>query len=137
MLVLQFGFNPHRPASPHRPSNHVVNRIVYPGTHDHDTARGWYEKLSEAIRRGVDQELRRRQIDDPEPSWRRIRLAHDSPARVAIVQAQDLLDLGSFARMNDPARASGNWRWQLEPGALTGPLAERLRKVTDAAGRVA
>ncbi|MBV9004845.1 MAG: 4-alpha-glucanotransferase, partial [Solirubrobacterales bacterium] len=59
-----------------------------------------------------------------------------SPARVAMVQAQDILGLGSEARMNDPRRASGNWRWRMERGALTPALARRLREVTEEAGRL-
>jgi 4-alpha-glucanotransferase len=135
MLVIQFGFDPHRPGSPHRPRNHVEHRIVYTGTHDHDTARGWYERLQPELRRRVDRELSTRGISDPEPWWRLIALAHSSPARVAIVPAQDLLGLGSSARMNDPTRTAGNWRWQLEPGALTASLGRRLRELTIAEGR--
>jgi 4-alpha-glucanotransferase len=136
MLVIQFGFDPRRPGSPHRLANHVEHRIVYIGTHDHDTARSWYEGLDADIRDAVDHEARARAISDPEPWWRLIALAHSSPARVAIVQAQDLLGLRSWARMNDPTRTTGNWRWQLEPGALTEALAARLRAVTVAAGRL-
>jgi 4-alpha-glucanotransferase len=65
------------------------------------------------------------------PWWALIDLALASPARVAMVQAQDILGLGSEARMNDPARAGGSWRWQMEPGALTPALARRLREATE------
>jgi 4-alpha-glucanotransferase len=136
MIVLQFGFDPQRPSSPHRPRNHERNRIVYTGTHDHDTARGWYDHLPGNIRRRVDRELDARGIDDAEPWWRLIRLAHASPAILAMVQAQDVLGLGSSARMNNPARTSGNWGWKLEQGALTRSMAERLREITSAAGRL-
>ena len=61
-----------------------------------------------------------------------MRLCLDSHAAVAIVQAQDVLGLGSEARMNDPSRRGGNWRWQLEAGALTPALAARLREATAA-----
>ncbi len=136
MLVLQFGFEPHKPRSPHRPANHVENRIAYTGTHDHDTARGWYESLSAPIARLVDRALRDYEISEPEPWWGLIRLALASPARVAIMQAQDVLGLGSEARMNHPARHAGNWRWQLRDGALTPALAQRLREATEASGRL-
>jgi 4-alpha-glucanotransferase len=136
MIVLQFGFDPYRPASPHRPRNHQRNRIVYTGTHDHDTARSWYEHLPESIRRTVDREMHARRIGDAEPWWRLIRLAHASPASVAIVQAQDLLGLPSSARMNNPVRTSGNWRWTLPAGALTPSIAKRLREITATAGRL-
>jgi 4-alpha-glucanotransferase len=136
MLVLQFGFEAHHPRSPHRPCNHVENRLVYTGTHDHDTARGWYESLSTTVASRVDAELRAHRIYEPEPWWGLIRLALASPARVAIMQAQDVLGLGSEARMNHPAHSVGSWRWQLRAGALTPELARRLREATDATGRL-
>jgi 4-alpha-glucanotransferase len=135
MLVLQFGFDPHDPASPHRLENHVENRIVYTGTHDHDTLRGWYESLPAEARDVVDAALRARGARERQAWWGLIRLALASPARLAIMQAQDVLGLGSEARMNSPSRASGNWRWQLEPRALTPSLARRLREATEEAGR--
>ncbi len=136
MLVLQFGFDPRAPRSPHRPRNHTENRFVYTGTHDHDTARGWYESLDRHRRQLVDIELATHEIAERESWWALIRLAFSSPARVAMLQAQDVLGLGSEARMNNPARASGNWRWRLQPGALTPVLAARLREATERAGRL-
>jgi 4-alpha-glucanotransferase len=138
MLVLQFAFDPADPGSPHRFENHLENRVVYTGTHDHDTARGWYESLDPGTRALVDAELAARGIErGRQPWWALIRLAMSSQARVAIVQAQDALGLGSEARMNHPARAGGNWRWQMRPGALTPALARRMREATEAAGRLA
>jgi 4-alpha-glucanotransferase len=134
MLVLQFGFEPHAPLSPHRPANHVERRFVYTGTHDHDTARGWYESLDPARRRLAA----RHGISGSEPWWELIRLAFSSPARVAMVQGQDVLGLGSDARMNDPGRPRRrtNWRWRLQEGALTVSLAARLREASEEAGRL-
>jgi 4-alpha-glucanotransferase len=135
MVVLQFGFDPDDPRGPHRLENHVERSVVYTGTHDNDTVRGWYESLPDEHRAEVDAAMRARGIREREPWWGLIRLAFSSPARTAIVQAQDLLGLGSEARMNTPGRASGVWRWRLEPGALTPATARRLRDVTVAAGR--
>ena len=137
MVVLQFGFDPGERTSPHRPRNHAENRIVYTGTHDHDTIRGWWEGLDDATRAEVAAAVDDAGVREPEPHWSLIRLAHASPARVAMVQAQDVLGLGSEARMNQPGTASGAWRWRLAEGALTGALADRLRAVTEAAGRLA
>jgi len=134
--VLQFAFEPDEPKSVHRFENHVENRIVYTGTHDGDTARGWIESLDGERRALVGAELERHGISERQPWWALIRLAFASPARVAMVQAQDVLGLGSEARMNVPARAAGNWRWQLAPGALNKRLAARLRAVTEEAGRL-
>jgi 4-alpha-glucanotransferase len=73
---------------------------------------------------------------DPDPAWALIRLAHAAPCRLAVVQAQDVLSLGSEARMNTPGTAA-TWSWQLEPGMLTADLAARLREVTAEHGRLA
>jgi 4-alpha-glucanotransferase len=137
MLVLQFAFDPGDPHGPHRFENHVEHRVIYTGTHDHDTLRGWYESLDATARGAVDAELSARGLRaGREPWWPLIRLAFSSPARLAMVQAQDVLGLRSEARMNYPSRASGNWRWQLRAGALTPALARRLRVLTEDAGRL-
>ncbi len=136
MLVLQFGFEPDEPRSPHRLCNHHEHRFVYTGTHDQDTARGWFQSLDPVRRRLFESELGSRRIAEREPWWALIRLAMASPARVAMMQAQDVLGLGSEARTNEPGRPGGNWRWRLEPGALTPALARRLREATDEAGRL-
>lgn len=136
MLVLQFGFDPRVPRSPHRFENHVANRVVYTSTHDQDTVRGWLESLPAGRRSSVDRELARHGFAERQPWWGMIRLAHASPARLAMVQAQDILGLGSDARMNDPARVGRNWRWQMRAGALTPALASRLRELTAAADRL-
>ena len=136
MAVLQFGLDPAEPLSPHRLENHVANRIVYTGTHDQDTARGWYESLDRAQRPIVDSELKRYGVTERQPWWSLIRLAFSSPGQVAIVQAQDVLGLGSEARMNAPGLARGSWRWQMRPRALTPALARRLREITGAAQRL-
>ncbi len=136
-LVLQFGFEPGQPRSPHRFENHAEQRVIYTGTHDHDTIRGWWESVDVRQRQLATAELQARTIDiGKEPWWALIRLAFDSPARVAMVQAQDILGLGSQARMNDPRRATGNWRWRMEEKALTPALARRLRAITEEAGRL-
>ena len=136
MIVLQFGFDPHDPHNPHDPANHAANRIVYTGTHDTDTARGWYESLTPERRESVDASLSSYGIAEKEAWWGLIHLAQRSPARVAMMQAQDVLGLGSEARMNDPARAGGSWRWELGERALTPALARRLRAATEAGGRL-
>jgi len=136
MLVLQFGFEPDEPRSVHRMANHAEFRFVYTGTHDHDTARGFVESLDPARRAVFEAELAERAIvENREPWWALIRLAMSSPARVAMLQAQDVLGLGSEAQMNRPGTARGNWRWKLRRGQLTGDLAERLRDATVTASR--
>jgi 4-alpha-glucanotransferase len=135
MAVLQFGFDPAHPESVHELANHTEDRIAYTGTHDNDTVRGWYESLPDAMRAEVDAEIDRHGVREREPHWSLIRLALASPARVAMMQMQDVLGLGSEARMNTPGSAAGAWRWRLDrlPTAAAG---RRLRAATEASGRL-
>jgi 4-alpha-glucanotransferase len=135
MVILQWGFDPD-PHSVHRLANHVENRIAYTGTHDNDTLRGWYETVSEPQRGEVQEALRTAGLAGDDVWWGLIRLVFGSVARVAMVQAQDVLGLGSEARMNQPGRAAGVWKWRMREGALTGDLAARLRAATDEAERL-
>jgi 4-alpha-glucanotransferase len=139
MVVLQFGFTPDDPHSPHHPRRHEERSVAYTGTHDNDTARGWWESEGEGTRARVREALAEAGLGEPgdKPWWALVRLAHASPAMLAMVQLQDVLGLGSQARMNVPGRSSGSWRWRLEPGQLTAEHARRLREVTEAAGRLA
>jgi len=134
MAVLQFGFTPSERDTPHVPENTTEDRVVYTGTHDHDTIRGWYDAL-DAERRGmVDATLERYGISEPEPHWALIALAYALPARIAMVQAQDVLGLGSEARMNMPGSTERAWKWRLD-AIPSRALARRLREVTQASGR--
>jgi 4-alpha-glucanotransferase len=90
---------------------------------------GWWQSLTPARRELTG-------LDPTEPNWSLIRFAFSSPARLAVVPAQDLLGLGNEARMNSPGRTVGNWSWQLEPGQLTEDLARRLRAETQRARRL-
>jgi 4-alpha-glucanotransferase len=134
MVVLQFGFGSDDPANVHTPRNHQEDTVVYTGTHDNDTVLGWYSSLAGPVRAEVDEAIEAAGAREREPHWSLIRLAHASPARLAMVQMQDVLGLGSDARMNTPGRASGAWKWRLDrlPSAA---LARRLREATEAAGR--
>jgi 4-alpha-glucanotransferase len=136
MVVLQFGFDGRDPHSPHRLANHHEHSVVYSATHDQDTVMGWWRSLGATPRALVEQELTARSIRERQPEWSLIALTFSSPARLAMVQAQDVLGLGSEARMNIPGRATGNWGWRLAPGALTPALARRLRRATEESGRL-
>ncbi len=128
MAVLQFAFEG-GPGNPHRPENFSERLAVYTGTHDLAPALGWYRALDPERRAATG-------LDPVEPHWSLIELGFRSRASLAIVQAQDVLGLGSEARMNRPGTSAGNWRWRLEPGALTPELAVRLRALTEASGRL-
>ncbi len=135
MVIVQFGFNPDDPDNPHHPGNHVEHRVAYTGTHDHDTVRGWYESVGGEVRAMVDAAIERAGVREPEPWWSLIRLAFASPARVAMVQAQDVLGLGGEARMNMPGTTGKSWRWGLD-ALPSADLAHRLRAASEAAGRL-
>jgi 4-alpha-glucanotransferase len=127
MVVLLWAFRPGR-RNPHNPANHRRNSVAYTSTHDTDTAAGWFAALAPEQQAGTG-------LDPLEPSWGLIGLAYSSRAALAIVPAQDVLGLGSEARMNRPGRTEGNWRWRLERGALTAVLARRLRRLAEQHGR--
>jgi 4-alpha-glucanotransferase len=111
------------------------NNIVYTGTHDNDTSMGWWNSASASTRSKVDEALLAAGIDESEPRWKLVRLALAHPAALCIVPLQDLLSLGSGARMNRPGRSSGNWRWQAPPTSLTASLAHEIHDLTASAGR--
>jgi 4-alpha-glucanotransferase len=132
MAVLQFGFAPGDRDSPHRLEHHREHQVLYTGTHDNDTLRGWLESLDPATRA----EVRAAGVGGRQPWWDVIALAQRSPCALCMLQVQDVLGLGSEARMNLPGAASGQWRWRLRPGQLTRAHARRLRALTEEAGRV-
>jgi 4-alpha-glucanotransferase len=134
--VLQFGFDPSDPRGPHRMENHTEDSVVYTGTHDSDTVRGWYDSLPADQREAVDAALDERGISRREPWWGLIELAWSSPARMAMLQAQDVLGIGSEGRMNMPGTKGGAWKWKMRPGALSSDMAKRLRSLTEDAGRI-
>lgn len=136
MVVLIWAFARGR-ANPYAPDNHPEHAVAYTGTHDTPTiAEWWNDVATDAERADADRQAAARGIDDPDPSWRMVRIALSSRARLAIIPAQDLLGLGAEARMNRPGVESGNWRWQLPEGALDADLAARLRSATAHAGRL-
>ena len=128
MVVLLWAFR-RRLRNPHRLENHRRNSVVYTSTHDTDTAAGWFAGLSAQQRTATG-------LDPEAPSWGLIELAYSSRAALAIAPAQDLLGLGSEARMNRPGETRGNWSWQLERGALTPALASRVRRLAEQHGRI-
>jgi 4-alpha-glucanotransferase len=127
MVVLQFALGGD-PQNPHLPRNHEEQSVVYTGTHDNDTTRGWWESLSEEDRAWTE-------LDPDDPAWSLIGVAWRSPAALAIAPLQDVLDLGPEARMNLPGTEDGNWRWRYDAAALTEERADHLRVLTEANGR--
>lgn len=133
MRVLQFGFDG-SPDNPHLPQMHEPDSVVYTGTHDNDTTVGWYASLSPETR-----DLVRRQLscDDQQVPEAMIRAALGSVACLAVLPAQDLLGLGSEARLNRPGTTVGNWSWRLPLESLTPELAVRCREQIQQHARLA
>lgn len=129
MRVLQFAFDG-QPKNPFLPRNYVHNTVAYTGTHDNDTTRGWYSQLAPEPKQAVRELLERPGLSEDEVSWEMIRLAHDSIAALVIVPLQDLLNLGSEARMNVPGVAEGNWRWRFTAEMPVQEALAHLREVT-------
>ncbi len=132
MKILQFAFDG-SPDNPYLPQHHDEQSVIYTGTHDNDTTVGWWQQLDDHTRGLVRSSL----VDpDEEMPWALIRLALQSPARLAVVPAQDLLGLDSASRMNIPGTPEGNWTWQAPAGAFDKDLAARVRGLVEAAGRL-
>jgi len=134
--VLQFAFDGHAD-NPHLPDNHVPNSVVYTGTHDNPTTRGWHDDLSEAERRNLWRYLKRGGGTSADAAPALLRLAWSSVAALAIAPLQDVLNLGKDARMNQPGTAQGNWRWRSTEAMLSTSAWESLRDVTHASARSA
>jgi 4-alpha-glucanotransferase len=132
MKILQFAFA--QPDSPHLPHCYDPKTVVYTGTHDNDTARGWYEHATPVEHATMAAYLGIRDASDAACSL--IRAAYTSVAETAIVPVQDVLNLGSEARMNRPGAEHDNWSWRLASGALTAEHAEELRELAEVSGRI-
>jgi 4-alpha-glucanotransferase len=132
IAVLQFAFGDVGAHAylPHRVGEH---RVIYSGTHDNDTSLGWWVALSEQEQRAVRALIG--QCDDG-PNWGLIRLAQGSPAAFSIVPLQDVLGLGSEARLNTPSTTVGNYHWRYVPGALKAELAGKLAALAEVTDRV-
>jgi 4-alpha-glucanotransferase len=135
MRVLQFAFDG-ASDNPHLPHMHERNAVVYTGTHDNDTARGWFQSLEGDAARRVERYLR---LAADAPGEARVdalvRAALGSVSRLALVPAQDLFALGSEARFNTPATTHGNWSWKLSPELLTPERAARSLELNRIYGR--
>ena len=136
MRVLLFAFGEDLPTNPYAPHNHVKNSVVYTGTHDNNTVRGWFER--EATPEDKKRLFRYlgREVSAQDVHWEFIRLAMMSVANMVIFPIQDILGLDEKARMNQPAIVEGNWRWRLLPEQLTPALARKLSEMTEIYGRV-
>jgi len=135
MRVLQFGFDGDAGKNLHILHNHIENCVVYTGTHDNNTAKGWFSKEAKPEQKRRLFAYLGHKVSAKEVHWQLIRLAMSSMARIAIIPMQDVLGLGQEARMNRPATTKGNWRWRLRPGQITTAVASKLGELTQIYGR--
>jgi 4-alpha-glucanotransferase len=143
MRILQFGFSSNT-KNIDLPHNYHKNVVVYTGTHDNDTAVGWFSSVAgEGSTRDAQQIEREREFclkylhtTGQEIHWDFIRTVLASVANTAIVPLQDVLGLGTEARMNLPNSTAGNWAWRFKSGELTEAICDRLRGLTELYGRV-
>jgi 4-alpha-glucanotransferase len=138
MAVLQFAFGTDDQARTFRPHRYVQNLVAYTGTHDNDTAMGWWRSAGgDSTRSTPEIEAERARAraylatDGRRMNWVLIRSLMMSVADTVLYPMQDVLGLGSEARMNTPATLRGNWRWRFRAEALNAELAERLHGMTE------
>jgi 4-alpha-glucanotransferase len=131
MKVLQFGFSS-KGAHLHLPHRHTPSNVAYTGTHDNDTTQGWWNAATKIERSAVEAYVG---PVGKRPVWPLIRATEASVAQLAVVPAQDLLELGSEARMNTPAVAAGNWSWRAPEGCWKRELAARLAALAEVTDR--
>jgi len=134
--VLQFAFDGHSD-NPHLPENFISNTVVYTGTHDNPTTRGWYEDLSDEGRQNLWKHLNRPAGTALDAAPALMELAWSSPAALAMAPLQDLLNLGNEARMNVPGRAEGNWRWRCTEDMVANSAFEWVLGLTKSSNRLA
>jgi 4-alpha-glucanotransferase len=133
MAVLQFGFSGPG-AHIYLPHRLAADTVVYTGTHDNDTALGWWTSAAS----GYEREAAESYLGDADAGihWALIRAAQASAASLAVAPLQDVLGLGSEARMNIPSQENGNWTWRMAPGALTPEIARRLARLAEVTDRL-
>jgi len=135
MRVLQFAFDG-RSDNPYLPDNYVTNAVVYTGTHDNPTTRGWFEELPDNQRQNLWRYMKLPGGERSEAAAALMGLAWSSVAAVSMAPLQDLLNLGQEARMNVPGRLEGNWGWRATEEMLSDRAYERLRNLTKSSNRL-
>lgn len=134
--VLQFGFEADVSKNPHYVDNCLPQSVVYTGTHDNNTAVGWFEKEATVTQKQRLFDYLGHRVSGNRIHWELIKLAMSSAANTVIIPMQDILGLGQESRMNRPASVRGNWKWRLESRQIRNSISEKLAKITQVYGRV-
>ncbi len=135
MKVVQFGFGDNMPFQHHVPSNHSFNSIAYTGTHDNNTAKGWFRNEADKATRKRFKQFTGVKLNYKNCHKEMIRTAYASSSRLTIIPMQDWLGLDEKSRMNFPATTNGNWLWRAKPGQFTARLEKQIRKWVKVFGR--
>ena len=135
MKVLQFAFDSREPSN-YLPHTYPRNCVVYTGTHDNTTTRGWYHEIRPDCRAFAKEYMHVDALDEDSLSWNFITLAMSSVADLCVIPMQDYLCLDEKARINTPSTLGGNWTWRMEGEAFTSELAQRIHRMTEIYGRV-
>ncbi len=135
MKVLQFAFDA-RESSNYLPHTYPVNCVVYTGTHDNDTVRGWYHEVGKEARDFAKEYMCKPRLDEDSLAKDFIALAMSSVAALCVIPMQDYLNLDSSARINTPSTLGGNWSWRMEKGQFSNKVVEEIRRVTGLYGRL-
>lgn len=129
MKVLLFAFGDGMPQNPYIPHHHTENAVVYTGTHDNNTTRGWYENGADAKdKKRLKDYVGNEKITGQNVTDHMIRMAWASIGKLAVIPMQDFLNLGEEAIMNRPSTAEGNWLWRVQPDAASPGLVKKIRQ---------
>ncbi len=134
MKIIQFAFDS-REAANYLPHTYPTNCVVYTGTHDNDTTRGWYHNVDKGCRDFAKEYLRKPALDEDTLSWDFIAMAMGSVADLCIIPIQDFLCLDERARINIPSTLGNNWVWRLKKGQIDEKLTKEIYKITKLYGR--
>ncbi|MGQ9618533.1 MAG: 4-alpha-glucanotransferase [Candidatus Aminicenantia bacterium] len=133
--VLHFAFIEDNPENSYLPHNYERNFVVYTGTHDNNTTKGWFEKELDKDGKERVRKYLSREVSSENISWELIRLAMQSVAKISIIPMQDILSLGEEARMNKPGTRDGNWTWRFGEEDVREEFKKRLLELTEIYGR--
>lgn len=134
MKVIQFAFDS-RDSSNYLPHTYTPNCVVYTGTHDNDTTRGWYCGAGRECRKFAREYLQKSQLEKETLAWDFIAMAMGSVADLCVIPIQDYLCLNSDGRINTPSTLGGNWVWRLKKGDIKNNLLHKIKKMTQLYGR--
>ncbi|MFH1460053.1 MAG: 4-alpha-glucanotransferase [Candidatus Omnitrophota bacterium] len=130
MKILLFAFYEDLEKHPYLPHNFIPNCVAYTGTHDNNTARGWFENELEPENKAKLFKYLKKEVSADQIHWELIKVLMESVAKIIIIPAQDILGLGQEYRMNLPGAAQGNWKWRILPHQITPPISQKLLLLT-------